>query len=46
MSRTQRVFYIYGMRCVGNHACVGWPVNALEGKPIRLIESARGTSFN
>lgn len=46
MSRAQRVFCIYGLPCAGNHACVEWPTNALGGKPIRMIESPRKTSFN
>lgn len=46
MSRAQRVFFVYGMRRSGNHACIGWLTNALEGEPVTLIESDRVNNFN
>jgi hypothetical protein len=45
-ARAQRVFYVYGMRRSGNHACVGWLVNALEGAEVPLIESDRINNLN
>lgn len=41
-----RVFFVYGMRRSGNHACVGWLVNALEGKPVQLVEELQAPNFN
>lgn len=46
MSHAQRVFYVYGMRRSGNHACIGWLVNALEGDHAELIESERVNNIN
>lgn len=46
MSRAERVFYVYGMRRSGNHACVGWLANALEGEDIKFIENDRVNNFN
>lgn len=45
-SRAQRVFYVYGMRRSGNHACIGWLTNALEGEPVELMESKRVNNIN
>lgn len=45
-SRADRVFFVYGMRRAGNHACVGWLANALEGEAVTLIESQRVNNFN
>ena len=46
MARAQRVFFVYGMRRAGNHACVGWLTNALEGEAATLIESNLVSNFN
>jgi AAA+ ATPase superfamily predicted ATPase len=46
MARAQRIFFVYGMRRSGNHACVGWLTNALEGESVALIESDVVTNFN
>ena len=46
MGRAKRVFFVYGMRRSGNHACVGWLVNALERKTVVLIESDHVKNFN
>lgn len=46
MGHAQRVFFVYGMRRSGNHACVGWLVNALEQKAVALIESDHVKNFN
>jgi hypothetical protein len=46
MGRAQRVFFVYGMRRSGNHACVGWLVNALEREAVALIESNHVKNFN
>ncbi len=46
MGRAQRVFFVYGMRRSGNHACVGWLANALEGKSVNLIQSPQVSNFN
>lgn len=45
-SRAQRVFYVYGMRRSGNHACIGWLTNALEGGEVELLENERINNFN
>lgn len=45
-NRAQRVFFVYGMRRSGNHACVGWLTNALEGGAVALIEDGRVNNFN
>lgn len=46
MSHAHRVFYVYGMRRSGNHACIGWLVNALEGNEVKLVESRQVNNFN
>lgn len=46
MSRAERIFFVYGMRRAGNHACVGWLANALEGEAVTLIESPGVSNFN
>jgi hypothetical protein len=46
MSRAERIFFVYGMRRAGNHACVGWLANALEGEAVTLTESQRVNNFN
>lgn len=46
MARAERVFFVYGMRRAGNHACVGWLINALEGDAVTLIESPLIKNFN
>lgn len=46
MGRAQRIFFVYGMRRAGNHACVGWLVNALEGDAMALNESPSINNFN
>lgn len=44
-ARAERVFFIYGMRRSGNHACVRWLANALEDAPISLVETQVGNNF-
>lgn len=46
MRRARRVFFVYGMRRSGNHACVGWLINALEGRAVPVIESKIRNNFN
>lgn len=46
MARAERVFFVHGMRRAGNHACVGWLTNALEGDTVTLIESPLIKNFN
>lgn len=46
MARAERIFFVYGMRRAGNHACVGWLINALEGDAVTLIENPRIRNFN
>lgn len=45
-ARAKRVFFVYGMRRSGNHACVGWLANALEGETVTLIEDSHVNNFN
>ena len=46
MACAQRVFFVYGMRRSGNHACVGWLVNSLEREAVALTESDHVKNFN
>lgn len=46
MARAERVFFVYGMRRAGNHACVGWLTNALEGTAATLVENPLVKNFN
>lgn len=44
-ARAERLFFVYGMRRSGNHACVRWLANALEGASTSLIETQVGNNF-
>lgn len=46
MNRAERVFFVYGMRRSGNHACIGWLINGLEGQAVSLHESEHRNNFN
>lgn len=39
VARAQRVFFVYGMRRSGNHACIRWLANALENTETSFTET-------
>lgn len=43
--RPARIFFVYGIRRSGNHACIRWLVNALENGPTALNESRATPNF-
>jgi hypothetical protein len=45
LARAERVFFVYGMRRSGNHACIRWLANALEAEPVVLREGQIPDNF-
>ena len=44
-ARAERIFFVYGMRRSGNHACVRWLANALEAERVVLREGQVQDNF-
>lgn len=42
----ERIFFVHGMRRSGNHACIGWLANALEGRVVNFVENSEVRNFN
>jgi len=44
-AKAERIFFVYGMRRSGNHACIRWLANALEAERVVLREGEVQDNF-